>query len=330
MRIGSLTAIAMLALASAGALTSAGCAETAGAVQARGPRTSAADDDPWNVVPADTDALADVDLAALRASPWSRSLMQGDLDGEREERRQRFGFDVFADAERMLVTGTEAAAAGPTTLTIARGRFDAGRVGAAFTGATPGAAKADWRGSPIWEGEGRSVALVTARTLAQGDGPRVRAAIDAAWGVVADVASGPLGELRRSLDADRHASAVTLAISVSDGMRARAAGMLVVPDGLARIGARLDLGADLDLEAVAVFDSAPHAAAASSIWGEAARTYARERMIILLGLGPIFDGLTIGAEGSRVHAHLHIGAEKREGLADKLAAMLQLLAKTRR
>src|SRR5204862_4496341 len=105
-------------------------------------------------------------------------------------------------------------------------------------------------------------------------------------------------------------SAVTLAISVSDGMRARAAGMLVVPDGLARIGARLDLGADLDLEAVAVFDSAPHAAAASSIWGEAARTYARERMIILLGLGPIFDGLTIGAEGSRAHAHLPIGPEK--------------------
>ena len=37
--------------------------------------------------PATATRVADVDLAALRASPWSRSLMQGSLDGEREERR---------------------------------------------------------------------------------------------------------------------------------------------------------------------------------------------------------------------------------------------------
>src|SRR5690349_24640766 len=96
-----------------------GCAETTGAVQARGPRTSADDADPWNVVPGDTDALADVDLAALRASPWSRSLMQGDLDGERETRRRAFGYDVFTEADRMLVTGAETPT-GTSTLTIAR------------------------------------------------------------------------------------------------------------------------------------------------------------------------------------------------------------------
>ena len=72
---------------------------------ARGPRSSADDSELWNLVPGDSDAVADVDLAALRASPWSRSLMEGSLDGEREERRRRFGYDVFTEAERMLVAG---------------------------------------------------------------------------------------------------------------------------------------------------------------------------------------------------------------------------------
>jgi hypothetical protein len=306
-----------------------GCAETTGAVQARGPRTSADDADPWNVVPGDTDALADVDLAALRASPWSRSLMQGDFDGAREARRRAFGYDVFTEADRMLVTGAETPT-GTSTLTIARGRFDGARIGAAFQAATPGATTADWRGSPLWEGQGRAVVLVTPRTLAQGDGPRVRAAVDAAWAMVPDGGAGPLGELRRALDADKNPPAVTLAISVTDAMRTRAAGALAVPDGLRRIGARLDLGEDLNLEALALFDSGPHAAAAASIWNDLARTYARQRMITLLGLGPVFDGLSVAAEGSRVHARLHIGADKREGLADKLLAVLQLLAKARR
>ena len=44
----------------------------------------------------------------------------------------------------------------------------------------------------------------------------------------------------------------------------------------------------------------------------------------------LFDGLSVAAEGSRVHVRLHIPADKREGLADKLLALLQLLAKTRR
>jgi hypothetical protein len=329
MRVRSPTPPVTLAVIAAWASAFAGCAETKGAVQARGPRASADDSDLWNMAPNDADALVDVDLAALRASPWSRSVMQGDLDGDREARRRRFGYDVFTEAERMLVAGNEADGE-QSALTVARGAFQIDRIAAAFKAAAPDAATADWRGSPLVEGEGRAVALVTNRTIAHGDGRRVRAAVDAAWGIVPDAGAGPLGELRRALDADRNPPAVTLAVSVTEGMRARAAGVLAVPDGLGRLAARLDLGGDLNLEAVALFDSAGHAAAAASIWNETARTYARQRMIALLGFGPVFDGLSVGAEGSRVHVRLHIGADKREGLADKLLAFLQLVAKTRR
>jgi hypothetical protein len=307
----------------------AGCAETTvGGVKARGPRTGPDDSDLWNVVPGDVESLIDVDLAALRASPWSQALMKGNLDGDRDERRRRFGYDVFTEAERMVVAGAEATG-GPDTLTVARGRFDGERAGGAFLAATPGASATQWRGSALWEGQGRAVALVTPRTLAQGDGQRVRAAIDASWAIVGDAGGGALGELRRSLDADRNPPAVTLALTVTDGMRARATGVMAVPDGLRRIGARLDLGADLNLEGTALFDSNGHAVAAASIWSETVRVYMRQPMVMLLGLGPVFQGMTVAAEGSRVHLRLHIGADKREGLAEKVLAVLEALAKTR-
>jgi hypothetical protein len=307
----------------------ASCAETSGgAARPRGPRSGPDDADLWNLVPGDTDAVADVDLAALRASPWSSALMQGNLDGDRDERRRRFGYDVFTEAERMLVAGTEASG-GTSTLTIARGRFEAERIGGAFVAATPGGAATQWRSSPLWEGEGRAVTLVTGRTIVHGDGQRVRAAVDAAWGVIGDAGAGSLGQLRRALDADRNPPAVTVAINVTEGMRGRAAGVLAIPDGLQRIGARLNLGQDLDLDALALFDSAGHAATAASLWADTARVYARQQMVMLLGLAPVFEGLTVSAEGARVHVRLHIGAERREGLAEKLAAVLQALAKGR-
>jgi hypothetical protein len=318
-----------LAVALIGFALLVGCAETTtGAVRARGPRTGPDDNDLWNVVPGDAESLIDVDLAALRASPWSQSLMHGSLDGEADERRRRLGYDVFTEAERMLVAGSEAAGQS-STLTIARGQFAMDRITSAFQTATPGAAPAQWRGSPLVEGEGRAVALVTPRTIAHGSAPEVRAAVDAAWAVVGDASAGALGELRRTLDADKNPPAVTVALTVTDAMRARAAGVLAVPDGLHRLGARLDLGEDLNLDAVALFDSNAHAVAAASVWNEAARLYARQPMVLLLGLGPVLGGATVAAEGSRVHVHLHIGADKREGLAEKLLAVLQAVAKAR-
>ena len=107
-------------------------------------------------------------------------------------------------------------------------------------------------------------------------------------------------------------------------------GLLRSGAGLLRIGARLNLGQDLDLDGLALFDSRGHAATAASVWRDAARMYAREQMVMLLGLAPVFDGLTVAAEGSRVHVRLHIGAERREGLAEKLLAVLQALAKNRK
>lgn len=311
----------------AGALLATGCAETplSGPAAPSGPRAAADDSDLWNLAPSNADALADVDLAALRASPWSRSLTGKGFSSDRDESRRVFGIDLFAEGERMLTVGTETGGT-PHTLTIVRGRFDAARIGAAFLMATPGAKVSRWRDSPLWEGGGRAVALVTPRTLAEGEPEAVRGAIDTAWGIVPDARSGPLGLLRRALDADRASPAAFAALSVTEGMRSRAVGVLELPPALTTAAARLDLGDDLNLDLLAVLGSNSDATAAAATWTMAVRALSQQRMLALLGLRPILDGLTLGAEGARVHGHLRIAAERREGLADKLLAVLQMVA----
>lgn len=310
-----------------GGLFALGCAETpiAGPATPAGPRSAADDSDLWNLAPSNADALADVDLAALRASAWSRSLTASGFSGDRDESRRLFGYDLFAEGERMLAVGTETAGT-PRTLTIVRGKFDPARIGAAFLAATPGAKVGRWRDSPLWEGGGRAVALVTPRTLAQGEPDAVRGAIDAAWGIIPDARPGPLGTLRRTLDADHNVPAVFVVLSLTEGMRRRAAGTIDLPPGLTTAAARLDLGDDLNLDLLAVLGSGSDATAAAATWSLALRALGQQRMLALLGLRPILDGLSLGAEGARVHGHLRIPAERREGLADKLLAVLQMVA----
>ncbi len=301
-----------------------------------GPRTAPDDSDLWNLAPASADALAEVDLAALRASPWSHSLTESGLSGQREEGRRLFGYDIFGESERLLAVMTEAGGV-PRTLTIVRGTFDPARVGAAFMAATPGATAGRWRDSPLWEGQGangaQAVALVTPRTLVQGEANQVRGAIDAAWGMVPDARTVPLGTLRRSLDADHPANnsgpVVFIALNVTDGMRARAAGVVELPPGLAICAARLDLADDLNLDVVGVMDNAQDAAAAMIAGNVEVRQYAQNPMVRMLGFGPILQAVVVTAEGTRVHGHLRVPAERREGLADKLLAILQMVAAAR-
>jgi hypothetical protein len=304
------------------------CGETAaigGAGAASGPRVGADDADLWNLVPVDADAIADVDLAALRASPWTSALLTGGFAGDREERIAHFGYDIFADADRMVVAGGETAGAS-RMLTVARGRFDPDRIGAAFAGVTRGS----WRDSPLWQEGTRAVALVTPRTVAQGGPDDVRAAIDAAWGIVPDARGGRLADLRRQLQADRNVPAAFIAAAITDSVRARAVDVIELPDGLQRAAARLDVGADLDAQAVALMTNARAASDAAALWTSLVRSYARQPMVALLGLTPVLQGTQIAAAGSRVQARLHIPAAEREQLAEKLLALLKILAATRR
>jgi hypothetical protein len=296
-------------------------------------RTAPDDSDAWNLVPATAASLADLDLARLRASQWSRALVAGGFVEDREARLQSFGFDVFNDADRMVVAAIDVT--GQTRqITIVVGRFDIERVAAAFVGAAPGAAEARWRDCRLWEAaaaegrEAKALALV-GRTLVQGTPDTVRAAIDAAWGVIPDARSGPLGALWRDLEADRRRPTAGLVVVMTDEVRARARDVLELPPGLARVGARLDLAEDLDATAVAMFDDPARAQAAARQWKGDLRELSQNRMLRVMGLGPVVDGASLAVEGARVHGRLHIAESRREALSERLLLLLQALAGAR-
>jgi hypothetical protein len=114
-------------------------------------------------------------------------------------------------------------------------------------------------------------------------------------------------------------------------MRVRAVevGAGSLPEGLAILAARLDLGDDLNLDAVGVLDRASHAVAAATAANLAVHQYGQNQMIRLAGLAPLFNGIVFGVDGTRVRGHLRIPAEQRERIGDKLLAMLQMVAAAR-
>src|SRR5262249_43690920 len=101
------------------------------------------------------------------------------------------------------------------------------------------------------------------------------------------------------------------------------------PPGLIIVAARLDLGDDLNLDSMGVMDTLPDAAAAAAAGTVAVRNYAGNPMVRMLGLSPVLEAVVLGVDGTRVRGHLHIPADRREGLADKLLAVLQMVAAAR-
>jgi hypothetical protein len=120
-----------------------------------------------------------------------------------------------------------------------------------------------------------------------------------------------------------------VAVTITDDVRARAEGVVEVPPSLRRGAVRLDLGADLELEALAILDSPAVANEAARAWGMALRELGQNRMLRIMGLSPLVEGASLSAEGARVHGRLRVPESKREGLSERAMILLQAIAKQR-
>ena len=317
-----------VALAVALVLAGAACADSAPpavASAAQAARSGPDDSDPWNLVPAGMAAVMDLNMAALRASPWSSSLMGHRPDATWPSLVPEMGYDVYVDADRVLMA-TPGSTDGNDHLVIVSGRFDEQKVAAAFAARRPGAKAARWRESPMWEGDGLAVALVTPRTLVQGTPDAVRAAVDAAWGLAPDAHGGPLGELARAVPGgENKRGAALLVVKLTEEMRRRAEGLVALPAALRGLAVRLDLGADLDLRGVMSFDDAAEANAAGRLLGGELGELGRRPIVRILGLSPFMERTTLDARGANLVGYLNLPAARREELAARLLAVVRAL-----
>ena len=201
----------------------------AGSGAPSGPRAAADDSDLWNLAPASSDVLAEVDLAALRASPWSHALTESGLSGQREEARRLYGYDIFAEGERLLAVMSEAGGT-PRSMTIVRGTFDPARVGCRVRrrdtrcrrdALARQPAVGGWQdGRSRWSRRGRWSRASRAPCAAPSTPP-------GAWSPTRGRRrSAPCGA--RSTPTIR-ARVAFVALNVTDGMRARAAGFVDLP-----------------------------------------------------------------------------------------------------
>jgi hypothetical protein len=289
-------------------------------------RSAPDDSDPVGVVPAGPETVLDANMAALRASPWSRALVMSTAAEERAARAAAQGFDEVADVDRVVFAVTEGAA-GPTTLMVAQGRFDERRLAGAL--GAPWKAGA-WRGSRLWEQGDRAVALLTARTLISGAPAAVRAAIDCAWGIVPDArGAAGMAELRRALDGDRAAATVTAIVAVTEPMRRRIGGEVELPPGLQRVAVRLDLGQALELELLALLATPRDAAAAAHNLDVLLRDLRARPALNAFGLAAVFDGVSLRTEGARVRGRLNLPEDRREDLSAKIGFVVDTIVRAR-
>jgi hypothetical protein len=284
-------------------------------------RQAPEDGDLLAVVPGEAEVLLSLDVEALRASPWTRSVIAA---GAPRDKRPR-GFDEIADVDRLVLARLPADPGG-ISLSIAQGRFDRARVRAAFAQGRP-VAEADFRGCAIWSAGNEAAAFLTDRTLLSGALASVRAAIDAAYGRARDMRGQAwLSELRRRYGRELPPAAMELAIRVSDPVRARLREEMVEAEGLERVGARLELGKGLDLAIVGATTTKPQAAALIARVGEALRDLGSRPSLVALGFGRVLSDVQLAVQGPRVAAELRFAERDREEIARRLSVAARLLA----
>jgi hypothetical protein len=304
----------------------AGCAPvpTPAAVAPAEVRAAPEDDDLRAAVPAEAEVVLVVDLAQLRSSPWTRSLL---AEGAAARGPRTRGFDEATDVDRLVLARLPGGSGEEASLTLARGRFDRPRVFSAFRQGRADAAASTFRGCALIASGPEAMAFLTDRTLISGPLPAVRGAIDAAFGRARDVR----GErwLRQARPASPSAPALELAVRVTEPMRERIRDELAEAESLERLGGRLDLGRRLDLTLLGATGSPAQARALAVRIQEAMGTLRVRPSLAALGLGEVLGAAQVGVRGSEVGAELHLTEAQRDDIAARLASAAKIIGRAR-
>jgi hypothetical protein len=309
----------------------------AAAGQRAGGGPSAARDDLLGFVPDTAQALLSVDVALLRRSAWARPVLAWAAEregggGQGGGARGGRGFDEVADADRWLFARVGASMADAGTLELARGRFEAPRVLDAFARRRP-EARATGAGPAGMADPEQAVAVLDPRTIAFGTPGAVAAAAQAARAQAAPEARLPwLAELAAALDDElgpRGAGlAVELLVRLDEGARRELAALLEGDFDLRQLGGRMALGGTARVSLVGLTPGREQARALAAALGGRLHALAERRSVRALALAPPLRRALITARGARVVFEMQMTDAERELVAERLAALAELLAKS--
>lgn len=335
MRVGILRSTGVL-LGAIGALLVASCASPAlpgPSVVPAATRSAADDDDLWALAPAEAELLVWADMTQLRESAWTKAALTKTAPEERAARAASRGFDEIDDVDHLLYATVPPLREGASIL-VAQGRMDRERLSAAFRGQHPQAAASDYRGVGVLaEGE-EALAFLTKRTVVSGPLVAVRASIDCGFGLARSAASESWlsaleATLRESRGPSRRPPALAVAVRVNPTMRAQLEADMGEGGTLEQVGARLDLGSDLDVALVGLVSTHQQALDLAARVSAALRELRTRPLVFVLGLQPILDGVRFATRENRVEARLSIPEDQRAEIADRMALVAAELARRR-
>jgi hypothetical protein len=322
------------ALAVAACLAASGCATAPPlsevpdeARRAPAPLAHPSDASLFGLVPAGPRLVIDMNLAEVRTSGWTASLLDAGDAIARANKRAALGYDDTADVDRILYAATVLDASRPT-LVIAQGRFSAPLVEEAFRARWAGSTVRLARGIAVHVSGENALAFVTPRTFVSGAPLEVQAAIDRAFGVGSALEADPgLGPLWRALSeavaGPAGDPAVRAVVVLDRDVRSRVGAVWAIPEAVTHLGLRLDLGRALDLGGIALTADRSAAEAVARTWSTAARGIQARLLASAIGLGPLLGGLAIGAEGARVHVSTTVDENQRPEINQALRTLLQ-------
>ncbi len=319
-----------------GALLVASCATPAwpgpSAVSAA-TRTAADDDDLWALAPAEAELLVWADMAQLRESAWTKAALGKTDSEERAARAAARGFDEVDDVDRLLYATVPPLREGASIL-VAQGRMDRERLSAAFRRQHPQTTASDYRGVGVLAEAEEAIAFLTQRTVLSGPLVAVRAAIDCGFGLARSAAneswlSALQAMLREGRGPSRRLPAMAAAVRVSPTMRGQLEAEMGEGGTLEQVGARLDLGRDLDVAMVGLVPTHQQATDLAARVSAVLREQRNRPLVLILGLQPILDGVRLAARENRVEARLSIPEDQRAEIADRMALVAQQIARRR-
>jgi hypothetical protein len=312
-------------------LCAAACAESTVAAPGAGSpsRPVLDEDDLLAMIPSEADLVLWADMAKMRASPWTRdsfTKVAGDANAAEA------GFDQIRDVDRLVFAKVPSLRDGASVL-VAQGKIDRDRMTKAFARAGGASETSVYRGADVLLRGEEALAFVGKRTVVSGPIVAVRAAIDCNFGVARALETEAwFQRMKTDLLRGKDAASLVTAFYVRLQPATREALMREMGEGatLEDFGARIDLAEDLDVSAIGAVRTDSEARDLAGRLAERIRDARVRPIVAAFGFASVLDSVHFQAKENRVHGTLHISQKERAEIAERMAAMADLMTKMRR